>query len=853
MEAHRTERAERRWGVSWWDLMSVDTGRRPAGPPPPGGRAGPRLPRDPRSVHDRVSFKPIAILLLVPVILATSILTAAVLAPPFAAAGFGVNEIRSRLDALGADFTRIPSFPERSTIYAADGSVLTRVYLDNREIVPLNKISPIAQRAVLAIEDSDFFEHGALDWSSLIRALIQNARAGKVVQGGSTITQQLVGSTLGLNRFDQSVEGKIQELALSIRVEKEYSKPEIFGLYLNQVYMGNGVYGFGTASQFYFRKPARRLTLLEGATLAGMVRAPEYYDPLDHPKKMLLRRNDVLNRMEGLRWITEATNERLKSKPLKLPKKAGKVIRRHPPFFVKYLTDQIIQNSSGEFDEALGHTEKARRRALYEGGLEIHTTLEPKWQGWAEEAARQPLKVSIYPPAGSPPPDVSIVTIDNRTGAMKVILSGRNYGEDELDLATTAHQPGSAFKPFILAGAFKEGIPPTQTYSSSSPWCSPIWDDEDHCVANAEGTGHGLVDLWTATESSINVVFAQLIFDVGPSVVADIAGRMIGMDPRTEGLPSVPSLATGSVGISPIDMATGYQTIAKDGRHCDPYTVQSIEREGKVLMKHERTCDPVLEPGDAHLITKMLEAVPISGTASSAFGGWGSWPVAGKTGTAQENTNVWFGGYTKQYTTVVWVGSPGNPYSMGSGVFGGTVAAPIWVAYMSRVMQGLPAVGFPEPPKPPEGPVPSVIGMTKREALTTLSEAGFRASIEMADSLSRKGRAFSQSPGGGSVTALGTIVTVQISTGKPAQVPMPPVVGMRGSKARALLESLGLAVTTVEVETRNTSKFGHVIAQDPPSQSLVLQGNTVTIFVGKAKGGGAGGGGNGGGGGGGGG
>jgi beta-lactam-binding protein with PASTA domain len=169
---------------------------------------------------------------------------------------------------------------------------------------------------------------------------------------------------------------------------------------------------------------------------------------------------------------------------------------------------------------------------------------------------------------------------------------------------------------------------------------------------------------------------------------------------------------------------------------------------------------------------------------------------------------------------------------------------------MSRVMQGLPAVGFPEPPKPPEGPVPSVIGMTKREALTTLSEAGFRASIEMADSLSRKGRAFSQSPGGGSVTALGTIVTVQISTGKPAQVPMPPVVGMRGSKARALLESLGLAVTTVEVETRNTSKFGHVIAQDPPSQSLVLQGNTVTIFVGKAKGGGAGGGGNGGGGGG---
>jgi membrane peptidoglycan carboxypeptidase len=826
--------------------MSVNTGRRPAGPPPPGGRPGPRLPRDPRSVHDRVSFKPIAVLLLVPVILASSILTAAILAPPFAVAGFGVNEIRSRLDALGSDFTRIPHFPERSTIYAADGSVLTRVYLDNREIVRLDAISRPTQRAVLAIEDSDFFQHGAIDVSSTIRAIIQNAKAGEVIQGGSTITQQLVGLTLGLNRFDKSIEGKLQELALAIRVEQQYRKEQIFELYLNQVYMGNGVYGFGTASQFYFRKRASRLTLLEGATLAGMVRGPEKYDPLDHPKKMLLRRNDVLNRMEGLGWLSEARNDRLKAKPLTLPEDAGKLTRRHPPFFVTYLTDQMIENTSGEFTESLGRTEKARRRMLYEGGLDIHTTLKPNWQAWAEEEARKPLSVGIYPPAGSPPPDVSIVTIDNRSGALKVILSGRNYRKDELDLATTGHQPGSAFKPFVLAGAFQRGIPPTQTYSSSSPWCSPLWDDEDHCVENAEGTGHGTVDLWTATEDSINVVFAQLIFDVTPKVVANVAEQMIGMDPRTEGFPEVASLATGSVAISPIDMATGYQTIANDGRHCDPYTVQSIERDGKVLLKHERTCSPVLKAGDAHLITKMLEAVPISGTAASAFGSWANWPVAGKTGTAQENTNVWFGGYTKQFTTVVWVGSPGNPYSMGH-VFGGTVAAPIWVAYMSKVMQGLPAIGFPEPPKPPEGPVPSVIGMTKKEAITTLSEAGFRASVEIADSLSPKGQVFSQSPSGGSVVPLGTSVSVQISTGEPPQITMPRVVGMRGFGAQVLLESLGLKVTVVRVETGNKNKIGFVVDQDPPSQTLLIQGDTVTISVGEAKGGGGNGGGGGGG------
>jgi len=613
--------------------------------------------------------------------------------------------------------------------------------------------------------------------------------------------------------------------------------------------MGNGVYGFGTASEFYFRKPPRALTLLEGATLAGMVRAPEYYDPLDRPKKMLLRRNDVLNRMQGLGWISEARNERLKAKPLKLPDDAGKLLRRHPPFFVKYLTDQIVENGSGEFD-ALGRTENARRRALYEGGLDIHTTLEPGWQRWAEEAARQPLRVSIYPPAGAPPPDVSIVTIDNRSGAVKVILSGRNYREDELDLATTGHQPGSAFKPFVLAGAFQQGIPPTQTYSSSSPWCSPLWDDEDHCVENAEGGGQGTVDLWTATENSINVVFAQLIFDVGASVVADITERMVGMD-RTEGLQPVPALATGSVAISPLDMATGYQTIANDGKHCQPYTVQSIERDGKVLLEHERTCDPVLKAGDAHLITAMLEAVPISGTASSAFGAWGQWPVAGKTGTAQENTNVWFGGYTRQYTTVVWVGSPGNPYPMGH-VFGGTVAAPIWVGFMSKVMQGLPALGFPEPPKPPDGPVPSVIGMTRKEAVATLSDAGFRASVTIADSLSPKGKVFTQSPGGGTVTALGTIVSVQISTGEPAQISMPRVFGMRGFEAKAYLQSLGLAVATVKIETEKPDKVGFVIAQDPPSGTFVVQGSTVTIYVGvepTGGNGGNGGGGNGGGGG----
>ena len=839
--------------VSWLAIpMAVDTGRRSAAPPPPRGPRGPRWLRDPRSVHDRVSFKPIAALLLIPVIVATAVLTAAVLAPPFAAVGAGVNEIRSRLDALGADFTKIPRFPERSTIYAADGSVLARVYLDNREIVPLSAISKPTQEAVLAIEDSDFFDHGALDWSSLFRAMIENARAGKIVQGGSTLTQQLVGSTLGLKQgFDQSIEGKLQELAIAIRVEQTYSKEKIFELYLNQVPLG-GAYGIGTAAQFYFRKPAKDLTLLEGATLAGMIKAPSDYNPILNPKASRLRRNDVLNRMVGLGLLAEERADRLKAKPLELPKQAGKVLHQHPPFFVRYLTEQMIENDSGEFTESLGATESARRQKLYEGGLDIHTTFQPKWQSWAEEVANQPLRVSIYPPGNAPPPDVSIVTIANRTGAIKVIVSGRDYRREELDLATTPHQPGSAFKPFVLAGAFKKGISPDATYSSSSPWCSPVWDDEDHCVSNAEGGGGGTVDLWRATEDSINVVFAQLIFDVGPKLVADIAERMIGMDQRSEGLPPVASLATGSVGISPIQMASGYQTIASDGRHCDPYTVQRIERDGKVLLQHTPRCTQVIKQGDARLITKMLEAVPVSGTASSAFsaGGWDrSRPVAGKTGTAQLNTNVWFSGYTRQFTTSVWVGSPGNPYSMGH-VFGGTVAAPIWVAYMNRIVQGFPRLGFPDPP---QAQVPSVVGKTRREAVQILKAAGFKAHVEIADSLAPQGDVFEQEPAGGTTTLVGTIVTIRVSTGIPPMAKVPRVVGMKLEAAQALLASLNLSVVVDEVVTEDPREVGRVLNQDPNGATVVPEGSTVTLVVGvepkKGNGNGNGNGGGGGGGG----
>ncbi len=795
-----------------------------------------------RLSREHLSIRLLALLLAVPIIVVASGLMAIVLAPPFAGAAFAVQELDRRLDAAGADFSEIPEFPERSTIYANDGrTVLASVYLDNREYVKLHKVSTFARQAVLAIEDSGFYEHGPLNWASLLRAVAENLRAGEIVQGGSTITQQLVKNTLGLDPYDRSFERKFQELALAIRVEDKYSKDAILELYLNELYLGNGVYGFGTAADFYFHKKAIDLTLPEGALLAGMARAPEYWDPLDNPKKALIRRNDVLNRMISLGWISGDEGEAAKEKPLGLAKGAGKLRLSRPPFFVTYLQEWMLADPHKEFQE-LGRTERARRRTLFEGGLKIVTTLDAQWQEAAERAANAPWNITPGNPGYRQKPEVAIVSLDTDSGAIRTMLSGKDYRKDAKDFVTTGHQPGSAYKPFILAAAFEAGIPPTQTYSSKSPITFPDYRDEvtgePWTVYNAEGAGDGgLIDLYRATASSVNVVFAQLILDVGPADVDDVTERLTSRDRRpTRDIPGFASQATGSVEMSPLEMAAGFQTIANDGRRCSPYAIESIVQEGKAIYRHKDPCKQELDVAIARTITGMLVGVVRGGTATSAFSGWGPWPVAGKTGTAQENTNVWFVGYTRQVTTSVWVGFPGNTEPLqnyfGTDVFGGTLAAPIWRAYMSRVMSGMPAEAFSAPPAPERAQVPNVVGLAENRAVTRMSGAGFRVDVKMVDSLEPKGIVVSQAPGGGSSAVLGTIVRLDVSTGKPPIVLVPKVRGMTYPEARAILRELGLVVVKIEREVVNPDKVGLVLAQDPVWGTEVKEGSTVTLRVG---------------------
>ncbi|MBI3649024.1 MAG: PASTA domain-containing protein, partial [Actinobacteria bacterium] len=458
---------------------------------------------------------------------------------------------------------------------------------------------------------------------------------------------------------------------------------------------------------------------------------------------------------------------------------------------VRYVTGQILANADGEFD-AFGKTVKQRTHTLYQGGLKIYTTLNPDWQRYAQKAANQPWAITPANPHFSQEPDVAIVSIENDTGAIRTLLSGRNYEKDQIKLATAVRQPGSSFKPYTLTAAFEQHVPPGSVFSSKSPFHTPLWNNACRCVSNAEGAGdQGYLNLWQATADSVNVVFAQLELSLkGQGQAVADAAHQVGI---TAPLVGVPSITLGTEEVSPLDMASAYQTFANDGVHCTPFAVSRVfASDGSTLFRHKLACDQVIKPGIAHLITAMLEGVVQHGTGTAA--GLGR-PVAGKTGTTENYSNAWFVGYTPQVSTSVWVGFPFTADSMepyfGTSVFGGTVAAPIWHTYMSRVVAGMPVVGFPPPPPPEMGQVPRVVGMRSKPAQANLVAASFTPSVEKVASLEPAGTVVDQAPKAGTTLELGSLVTISVSSGKAPKAAVPDVVGATVVDATAQLEAAG--------------------------------------------------------------
>ena len=800
-------------------------------------------PSRPSELQPRRVIAPLVPVLLLIVMGIGAILVTAVLLPLFAGAGAGVNAFRERLDEAGVGKVRIPRFPERSVIYAADGSELATVYFDqNRRIVKLDNVADIAQEAVLAIEDDRFYEHGALDFPGLLRAAIANLASGEIEQGGSTITQQLVKQAI-LDDPSQTFARKFQEAAMAIRLEHRYTKDEILELYLNDVYFGNGAYGIGTASETYFRTPPGQLDLAQSALLAGLIQAPGTFDPVLHAQAALERRNTVIDRLVDLDWIAERKGEKAKAKPLGLVHGAGPPEQTIEPFFVYYIRNLILENVDGEFD-AFGATYRQRLHTLFQGGLRIYTTLDPEWQQYAQDA----VDASPMIPAAKRTPDASLVSIQTTTGAIKAMLSGKNYERDQYDLVWRgARQVGSAFKPFTLVTAFREGFPPGKVYSSRSPLCNLAgWISASGCVSNAEGGGDGgYIDLWTATQNSVNVVFAQLALDVGPEKIVETA-HLMGI---TAPLDPVPSITLGVEEVSTLDMASGYSTLANDGIHCTPFAVSHVDQPAEdgtgfePLYKHKAACEQAIDPDIAHLVTAMLERVVTSGTGGAAAIGR---PVAGKTGTAQDYTNVYFAGYTPQVATAVWVGIPEGQKAMddyyGQSVFGGTLAAPIWHSFMLDAVQGMPVEGFESPPAPERGRVPDVVGLAAGEAQSILVEANFSPVIEKVDSFEPVNTVIGQSPGGGASAVLGSAVHLQVSNGKGEAVIIPRVTGMTEEAAVKALERLGLIAAVRHVPVNDQHLDGIVVAQSPigDGRKEVDVGATVNLDVGRFEPGGGG-------------
>lgn len=791
---------------------------------------------------------PFEVLLIIVVIGIAAGLVAITFLPAFAGVDTLTQRIQAKMKEAEATFHKI-KFSQTSTIYDANGNVLSTVNAgENRVLVKINKVAPVVKDAVLAIEDHGFYEHAGVDAESIIRAAIVNLASGRIEQGGSTITQQLV-KNAQIGSTAQTFERKFQEAALAGRMEREYTKDEILELYLNQIYLANGVYGIGTASQYYFNKPASKLNLPQAALLAGMIQSPENYDPTKKSTRTAakLRRGVVLSAMVQYGYITPQQAAKARKAPIAL-KTAAYDHKEKLDFYTHHALYEMLSSGHKEWD-FLGSNYKERLRALGTGGYRIYTTYQPRIEDMAQKVAEKRL--------GSGSLDTGIATVEPGTGKVLLMLSGKNYQKDQYDLVATektergqllgTRQPGSSFKAFTLVAAFEEGIPPTTRYPSNSPMnLGPAWDNACHCVYNAEPFGgFGNIDLFTATTHSVNVVFAQLVLQVGPDTVAEVADRMGVKDSNLE---AVPSITLGSEEVSPLEMASAYATLANHGTYCAPYFIDRIvSANGKVVYKHKPNCKEVIDPDVADLTTNLLEGPIQSGTGTAAQIGR---PAAGKTGTSQDKADLWFVGYTPQLSTAVWVGNPRG--RVPTDYYGGTIAAPIWHDVMLKLLKGVPSEGFRKAPslKAEKFGVPDVIGMSENDAMRTISRAGFSPFSREVDSTEPEGTVVAQNPAAGSTVPKGSNVTIDVSSGKPPEAVVPSVGGMILYEAQRALKGAGFGVSVQYVEVSKKSQNRIVLSQAPGGGTKAQPGSTVTINVGKYVGGGDGGGGDPGGGGG---
>ncbi|HEV8421448.1 MAG TPA: transglycosylase domain-containing protein, partial [Actinomycetota bacterium] len=528
-------------------------------------------------------------MILIPiVVLAAALLVAAGLFPVVGSAGRAVKLFDGQFLPDQSDPLKIEGFPLRSTIFASDGSVLAVVADYNRVNVSLKDVPKVTRDAIVAIEDHGFYDHGPVDFSSIMRAFIANLHAGQIVQGGSTITQQLVKNTETGN--ERTFERKWREAQDAIRLERTYTKEQILELYMNQVYLGHGAYGVGSAAEYYFGKPVQKLTLAESALLAGLIKAPSQDDPIANRERSMARRNTVLRRMLELGWVSEGGYANALAEPIKLSSKRRNVNKfGRKAYDALFVQDQILHPIKSSRNDpqykaiikTFGRTYEERRRLLFQGGLKIYTTINPKMQSYARAA----VEGFLPNPGNRPPsnPNAALATVVPQTGAVVAMYGGQNFSKHKINLATQIKRSaGSAFKAFTLAAAIEQGVPVGKVYNTSHvkipfekcPDPSGAWEPQ-----NAEPGEGGFMNMTRATAASVNIYFAQLIADVGAQPVQEMAKKM-GVVKYARGgdvsISPVCSITLGAVQVNPLSMTSGYSTLANRGVHCKPFAIRRV-------------------------------------------------------------------------------------------------------------------------------------------------------------------------------------------------------------------------------------------------------------------------------------
>jgi penicillin-binding protein 1A len=682
----------------------------------------------------------------------------------------------------------LPENAQPSAIYDANGTLITTLGEENRRNVALEQIPRSLQDAVVAIEDARFWTHNGVDPRAVARAAGANAQAGGVAEGGSTITQQYVKNALLTP--EQTLGRKVEEATTALALERNYSKQLILELYLNTIYLGNGAYGVSAAAQEYFGVPVEDLTLEQSAMIAGIIQAPSRHDPRTDPVAAIQRRNLVLQRMREQQLITGQQEERASATPLTLaPATPAATEQRYAaPHFVDEVKSWLLHTS-----DALGSTTAERRDALLRGGLRIETTIDLNLQAQAEQAIRD-----VLPGQGADPrtPDAALVSVDPRSGYVRAMVGGYDYfgthSYRQTNLAAGAgRQTGSAFKPIVMATALENGVSPSKLFNAPSATVLQIPGG----IWRVKGGGIGAGTMAECTVVSSNTCYANIMMDpdVGPERSVEMAQKLGIVSTKVQ---PTPAIVLGANNATVADMASVYGTFANDGVRVPPVLVTKITGpDGAVVYQHAHTQTRAMSSENVRQIAPALEGVIQRGTGTSAAI---DRPAGGKTGSAQNNTDAWFCGYTQQLSTAVWVGfaepranSRGErqlvsmtPPNTRITVYGGTYPAQIWARFMKGALADVE-------------PTPLMDPLITPTTTTTLpaSNSGFVAPVAATE-----------------------------------QVAVPDLSGLDAATAKARVERAGLRAQQV-VTTSSSAQPGSVANQSPTPGSKVPRGATVWIEV----------------------